>query len=559
MALLEVENLTYYYGGSNKPALCGINLEINEGEFILLVGGSGCGKSTLLRALSGLVPEFYGGKISGRVHFQGKNVRDWDKKKLAGKIGFIFQDPEQQLVMTNVEREIAFGLENIGLDLAEMKRRVAEVMDFLNISPFKKMSTCDLSGGQKQTVVLASILAMQPKVLLLDEPTSQLDPVAAEELLTNIRKMNEDLGLTVVLVEQRLERCFHLAHRVLIMEEGRVINNSGPGEAVRFGLQRKSPFLPPLPRFFACTKSPVIPLTVSEGRQKLRCMWPGLRGAGSLLEDDTNLCKKTALAPNKLLEIRNISFSYPGSWEPTLKDISLHVGAGEFLALIGENGGGKSTLLKNICGLLRPQRGKIILHGRNTSKTRVDELASTVGYLSQNPNDYLFHDTVYEEVAFGLSVRGIKTGELVEKTLQKLGLAHVKDAHPRDLSGGERQRVALASVLVLKPQLLLLDEPTRGLDSILKEKLGSLLLDLLADGVSIIMVTHDIEFVAEYAHRVLIMFDGEIVADGKKRLVMNNSLYYASQINKLFRGFYDGVVTLQDALNLIKWCSYEVG
>lgn len=559
MALLEVENLTYYYGGVNKPALCRVNLEINEGEFVLLVGGSGCGKSTLLRALSGLVPDFYGGRISGRVCCQGKNVRDWDKKKLAGEIGFIFQDPEQQLVMTNVEREIAFGLENIGIGLAEMKRRVAEVMDFLNVASLKKMSTYDLSGGQKQTVVLASILAMQPKVLLLDEPTSQLDPVAAEELLTNIRRMNEDLGLTVVLVEQRLERCFHLAQRVLIMEEGRLINNSSPQEAVWFGLQRKSPFLPPLPRFFACAKSTVIPLTVSEGRQKLRSMWSGMRSAGSLSGGDTEVHRKLVHEPDKLLAISNISFSYPGAWEPALKDISLQVRAGEFLALIGENGGGKSTLLKNICGLLRPQKGKIVLHGKNISKTRVDELAGTVGYLSQNPNDYLFHDTVYQEVAFGLSVRGIKSGDLLEKTLQKLALAHVKDANPRDLSGGERQRVALASVLVLKPQLLLLDEPTRGLDSLLKEKLGLILLDLLADGVAIIMVTHDIEFVSEYVHRVLLMFDGEIVADGKKRQVMNNSLYYASQINKLFRGFYDGVITLQDALDLIKWCSYEVG
>jgi len=269
--------------------------------------------------------------------------------------------------------------------------------------------------------------------------------------------------------------------------------------------------------------------------------------------------RKAAAPREKLLEIKNLSYTYPDASEPAVQNISLTMGTGEVAAIIGENGGGKSTLLKNICGLLRPQRGRVKLLARDIGTQKVHELVGTVGYLSQNPNDYLFHDTVRQEVAFGLKTGGGSMDESVDEILAKLRLADVKDVNPRDLSGGERQRVALASVLVRKPRVLLLDEPTRGLDAHLKNEMGGYLLDLAADGVSILIVTHDIEFVAEYARRVMIMFAGEIVADGDKRAMMNNSLYYAPQLNKMFRGFYEGVITFQDALDTLKWCRYEVG
>ncbi|WP_449240668.1 ABC transporter ATP-binding protein [Desulfoscipio gibsoniae] len=570
MALFEVEALTYYYGGSERPALCGVNLEINEGEFVLLAGGSGCGKSTLLRALSGLVPNFYGGSIGGKVRYRGnlekghtssryvpKDIRNWDQRKLSGEIGFIFQDPENQLVMTGVEREIAFGLENIGLPAREIKRRIAEVMDYLNISALKSANTFDLSGGQKQIVLLASVMAMQPRVLLLDEPTSQLDPVAAEELLANVKRMNEDLGLTVVLVEQRLERCFHLADRVLIMNGGCLLNNSRPDDAVIYGLNANSPFIPPLPRFFAKAGSKKIPLTVAQGRKQLCAMLPAPGTCG--YPGGCEKANKAAVSREALLEVKNLSYTYPDALQPVVRNVSLTVGAGEVAAIIGENGGGKTTLLKNICGLLRPQRGRVKLLGRDINQQKVHELAGSVGYLSQNPNDYLFHDTVRQEVAFGLEPGDSAANESVDQILAKLRLTNVKDMNPRDLSGGERQRVALATVLVRKPRVLLLDEPTRGLDAHLKNEMGDFLLEFAADGVAIIIITHDIEFVAEYARRVMIMFSGEIVADGDKRLVMNNSLYYAPQLNKMFRGFCNGVITFQDALDALKWCHYEVG
>jgi energy-coupling factor transport system ATP-binding protein len=260
-----------------------------------------------------------------------------------------------------------------------------------------------------------------------------------------------------------------------------------------------------------------------------------------------------------MLEIKNLFYAYPDAGEPAVRNVSLTLSPGEVVAIIGENGGGKSTLLKNICGLLRPQRGGVKYGGRDMAKQNVYALAGTVGYLSQNPNDYLFNDTVRQEVAFGLKSHGAAVGGSVDEILDKLRLTHVQHVNPRDLSGGERQRVALAAVLVRRPRVLLLDEPTRGLDAHLKNEMGDFLLALAAGGVAIIIITHDIEFVAEYARRVVIMFAGEIVADGDKGTVMNNSLYYAPQLNKMFRGFGDGVITFQDALDTLKWCRYEVG
>ena len=570
MALFEVEALTYYYGGAKHPALQEVNLSINEGEFVLLAGESGCGKSTLLRALSGLVPSFYGGIIGGRVRYRGQAVsaaprsspqaRHWEQRRLAGEIGFVFQDPENQLVMTGVERELAFGLENTGVPAREIKRRLAEIMTYLNLSALKSANTFALSGGQKQKVVLAAVLAMQPKVLLLDEPTSQLDPVAAEEMLAHVKRLHEDLGLTVVLVEQRLERCLHLADRVLMMRGGRLLTNSSPAEAVVYSLGANSSLIPPLPRLFVQMGSTEIPLTVAAGRRQLLA-----------LRRDTEACVQTktpvsrariepdATGAARLLEIKNLFYAYPEAQEPAVRSLSCVVAGGEIVALIGENGGGKSTLLKNICGLLRPQRGWVKLFGRDIAGQKVHELAGSVGYLAQNPNDYLCHDTVQQEVAFGLPSGDPKAAKMVDETLAGLRLTRVKDLNPRDLSGGERQRVALAAVLVRRPRVLLLDEPTRGLDARLKQEMGEYLLELVTAGVAVILVTHDIEFVAEYARRVLIMFAGEIVADGDKHAVLNNSLYYAPQLNKTFRGFVDGVITFQEAEEALKGCCYAVG
>ena len=542
MELFEVENLTYYYPEKNDGALIDINLKISEGEFVLLTGASGCGKSSLLRALAGLIPDYYGGAIGGEIRYAGRPLGSWDKKRLAREVGLVFQDPEQQLVMTSVEQEIAFGLENLGIDPAEMRRRVAEVLSLFDLTALRKRSAFTLSGGQKQKVVLASVLAMYPRVLLLDEPTSQLDPVSAQELLNYIQRLNLEWGFTVILVEQRTDRCFHLADRIVLMERGKVIHQGTPREMASWGGGQYLSFMPPVARIFSQLELGSVPLTIKEGRKLLR--QNGLHLTAGM---KNRAVQKAGVPASPLLQIRDLEFAYD-SRSPCLKGINLSFYPGEITVILGENGAGKTTLLKTINGLLSPQRGKIFLKGGEITGKRAETLADRIAYLSQDPNDYLFHNTVQEEIAYGIKVRGSKNPERVKKTMQLLEIEHLAEAHPRDGSGGERQRIALGAVLVTDPDILLLDEPTRGLDPAMKEHLASLLQKIQDKGKTIVVVTHDVEFAVEVATRVLILHDGQVVADGDRETVLANSLYYAPQINRLFRGMDENVPTVEAAL-----------
>lgn len=542
MAIIKIEDLTYYYPDVAKPALDKINLEIPAGQFVLLVGGSGCGKSTLIRALSGLIPDFYGGTYGGRVYLDGQSIKHLDRHSIVQQVGTVFQDPESQLVMTNVEQELAFGLENLGLPESLMKRRVMEVTGALALSGLLHSFTPELSGGQKQKVALASILAMQPDILILDEPTSQLDPVAGEEILTMIRRLNEDNGITVILVEQRLERCFHLADRVIVMENGRILCDGAPGMAARWAVTNGMPFIPPLARLFAGAGYPEVPLTVKRAREILRTCYP-LTG---LNRQEFSCSKKEpgAAAYQCLVDIQNLWFTYPNGKE-ALKNVNLKINPGDFMVLMGENAAGKTTLLKCMIGLLKPGRGLVKVLGRDTRKAAVEELAATIGYLSQNPNDYLFLPTVREELAFTLNNLGLPDNGYSEEIISRLQLTPLAEVNPRDLSAGERQRVALASVLVTRPGLLLLDEPTRGLDYRLKAELGKILLQLREEGKAIFVVTHDVEFAAEFAADIVLMTEGDIIAGGDKYEMLTGATFYSPQINKLFNNIVDQVVTLE--------------
>lgn len=509
-----------------------------------MAGESGSGKSSLARVLAGLIPDFYGGRFGGKVCFQGREIRGIDRRKLARRVGMVFQDPEKQLVMTGVEAEIAFGLENLGLPQQEMFRRVAEVSSFLGLTELRQEFTASLSGGQKQKLALAAVLAMQPQVLILDEPTSQLDPVAAEDFFNLVKRLNEELGFTVVLIEQRLERCFHLADRVVIMEGGRVVQDGVPEQAARWAVSSSQPLVPPVARLFSALQLPSLPLTVKEGRSQLRQFFNGrpLPGGQNFREPVTRSADRTPL-----LEIKNLWFTYANGKE-ALQDINLKVNAGEFVAILGENGAGKSTLLKNVAGLLRPGRGKALIKGSDLNKKGERYRGRLAAYLSQNPNDYLFQDSVEDELLFTLKNFGMENDGIVEKLLEELQISCHRRVNPRDLSSGERQRVALASVLVAGPELLLLDEPTRGLDYRLKAELGRFLTGRAAAGAGVVLTTHDVEFAAEYARRVIMMFGGRIVSDGSKHEVLGQSVYYSSQIGKLCRGFCDGILTFGEAV-----------
>jgi energy-coupling factor transporter ATP-binding protein EcfA2 len=548
----EIENLTYHYPESELPALAEVNLRISEGEFVFLAGPSGCGKSSLLRAMAGLLPDFYGGKIGGTVKHRGMPLTDWDKRELAQEIGIIFQDPEKQIVMTTVEQEIAFGLENINTPLQEMRLRVAEMLALFGLSAIRSESTFNLSGGQKQKVALAAVLAMYPKVLLLDEPTSQLDPLAAQELLNYLQRLNLEWGLTVVLVEQRIDRCFHLADRVVFMDQGRIVKAGTPREVVKWAASKFPRYTPPVSQLFAGWQAEEIPLTIKEGRVMLEAIKQ--QNAKALVAKKmlpATFPKETPVHRPEVLRVSKLYATYDQK-SFVLKNLNLSLPEACISVIFGENGSGKSTLLKTIAGLLKPARGKVFHRDKELNGLRPEQIAMKVGYLSQNPNDYLFNDTVLEEIAFNLKVRGEKDEQRVGELLRMLKLGDKGMFNPRDLSGGERQRVALGSVLITAPEVLLLDEPTRGLDANLKEGLGELLVALTKQGTAVLLVTHDVEFAAEISDRVIIMSDGEIVAAGDKRKILTNSLYYSPQVNRLFKGIDDSVLSIADSLFVLK-------
>lgn len=543
MYLYQIENLTYYYPESARPALEKINLAIREGEFLLLVGGSGSGKSSLARVLAGLIPDFYGGYFGGKIYFRGRDMAEIDRRHLAREVGMAFQDPEKQLVMTNVEAEIAFGPENLGLPREEMARRVAEVMAFLDLTTLRRKSTAHLSGGEKQKLALAAVLAGQPQVLILDEPTSQLDPAAAEDFLNLIKRLNEDMGLTIVLIEQRLERCFHLADRVVFMKEGKIHYEGPPRKLARWAAPQGIPFVPPVTRFFAEIGCLPIPVTVKEGRRLLRTHFqysPPPPGPSN----------RPVPGP-PLVAVEKVWFTYPNGSE-ALQGVSLQIAGGELVAILGANGAGKSTLLKVMAGLLSPGRGRVWFMGRKASKGDRRFRGGSVAYLSQNPNDYLFQDTVEEELLFTLRNFGLPDEGVVSELLHKLRLAPYRQVNPRDLSSGERQRVALAAVLVTRPRLLLLDEPTRGLDGQLKQELGEMLQEFAVQGAAVVVVTHDVEFAAAYASRVAMMWAGRLITDGPKHRVLGESIFYSTQIGRMCRGHADGVLTLSEARQCLR-------
>lgn len=554
MSQIKIQDLSYYYPENQFPALRNINFELQEGELLLIVGGTGSGKSSLARVMAGLIPDFYGGRLKGKIYFNEMELKDTERRFLCSNVGIVFQDPEKQLIMTTVEGEIAFGLENLGLSQQEMFRRIAEVMSFLDLSGLKNEFTANLSGGQKQKLVLAAILAMQPRILILDEPTSQLDPMAAEEFINLIERLNREMGFTVVLIEQRLERCYHLADRLIIMERGEIICQGPPVETTRWLAANDRPFMPPVAKFFALLNLPTIPITVKDGRRELKKLLPSLPissptgpRAGSRKKFRPTLMRKKGNRTPIMLEFGDVWFTYPRGRE-VLKGINLKIEAGDFAIIMGENAAGKTTLLKMAAGLLKPDRGRVWAAGMETKNVSLTDMARHIGYLSQNPNDYLFQDSVEDELLFTMRNVGLDDRAMIKDTLEKLGLTAVSKMNPRDLSGGERQRAALASVLVTSPDLLLLDEPTRGIDCLMKAELGALLQDLNRQGMTIVVVTHDVEFAAEYAKRVIMISDGQITSMGSTLQVMRDSLFYSPQMARLFKGVADDVLIVRDAL-----------
>ncbi|ARU59802.1 hypothetical protein CBW65_01095 [Tumebacillus avium] len=556
---IQLTNLTYYYPDTDRPALNNLTWGVQRGEFVVLAGPSGCGKSTLLRALNGLVPEFYGGKIAGSAAFRGKLLSDFPERGIARHIGMTFQDPEKQLVMTEVEREIAFGLENLRVPQVEMRRRVAEVMSFFDLTSLRRQKTADLSGGEKQKVAIASVMALQPDVLLLDEPTSQLDPGTAQEILDLVKRLNEELGITVILVEQRLDRVLHLADRVTAMYGGEIEYDGDPSGFARHAADVRPELLPPVTRLFVAAGAKQRPLTVKEARQAVTAQFPVQEPAAPVEvrgKRFLNWLGGRSKSETPALLAKNVRFAYPEG-EEVLKGLDLEISKERLTAILGANGTGKSTLFRHFAALVKPTSGRIEINGRDSKGCDPADLAGEIGYLSQNPSDYLFHDTLWQECQFsrqliGLTTDGADAEREIGEVLRSLGLYDHRDRNPRDLSGGERQRAALAAVLVQKPQLLLLDEPTRGLDAGQKDSLGAWLNSYLAQGGTVVLITHDVEFAAEYAQQVVLIDDGTVAAAGSPQEMLTRGMFYAPQVGRVFRGVADHIVTLQDGVNFLK-------
>ena len=533
MALFTIENLTFSYPEQTAHAIDGLSLTVPEGAFLVLCGPSGCGKSTLLRQLKpALAPH---GVRSGRILFRGQPLEGTDARVQAARIGFVQQSPENQIVTDKVWHELAFGLESLGEDTPTIRRRVAEMASFFGIEGWFYKNVTELSGGQKQLLNLASVMAMQPDVLILDEPTSQLDPIAASDFLAVLGRINRELGTTVLLTEHRLEEAFPLASTVAVMDAGRLLCTGTPAEV---GRQLKAMghrmflAMPAAMRIWAAVESDApCPVTVREGREFLRA-YAARRPLRPLPEEPKQPRRDPAIA------VEGAWFRYEEQTPDVVKGLDLRLGKGEFLALLGGNGTGKSTTLKLLSGLKKPNRGTVTVSG-------------TLGMLPQNPQTLFVKKTVREDLFEIFSGTGLPKAQQEARMARMVQLCRLEallDRHPFDLSGGEQQRAALAKVLLLQPEILLLDEPTKGLDAEFKQMFAGILRSLLAQGVSLLMVSHDVEFCARYAHRCALFFDGSIVTEATPRAFFSGNSFYTTAANRIARPLEPQAVTAEDVM-----------
>jgi energy-coupling factor transport system ATP-binding protein len=519
-AVLSLQDVTYRYPGTERDALRNVSLDVAPGEFVVLAGLTASGKSTVLRAASGLVPHFHGGTFAGRALVGGMDTREHGPGDLAAVAGTLFQDPETQSVMATVRAELAFPLENRGWPAGAVARGVEEAALALGIEALLDRPTPELSGGELQRVALGAALAGRPRVVLLDEPTSQLDPVAGDELVWLLRRLNEEWGTAVVLAEHRLERCLAHADRVVVLDDGAISCDAAPSDALAWAAERAPALQTPAARLFARAGLRPPPASVRDARATLR---------GHGLIDDDAVTVPPAAPAAKRRRSRDAALAFENAWHELrggraiLRGVDLLVEPGERVALMGRNGAGKSTLLRHAAGLLTPTRGRVRARGR-------------VGLLLQSPGDYLVHERVGDEASAA--------------ALETFGLTGVVDRHPRDLSGGQRQRLALAIVMdgAQPPACLCLDEPTRGMDRAAKGELADRLHALDA---AVVVATHDPEFAVAVAERVVLLADGRVIADGPAREVLAGGWYFATETARVLGGL-GGALTPEEGAELLR-------
>ena len=544
MALLTLSSLNFTYAGSTSPALKDISLTVNEGDFILLCGNSGCGKTTLMRLIKPqLAPN---GKLDGEILFDGRPLSSLTDREAACGIGYVMQNPETQIVTDTCISELAFGLQSLGMDSDAISAKIGEVAGFFGIGDRYGEKTHTLSGGQKQLLSLASVMAMKPSLLLLDEPTSQLDPVAAREFLGCLKKLNDELGVTVIMSEHRLDEAFPLANRVVMLESGSVLLDDTPenmGRRLRSlpnGGSKHIELPTPLRIYRALGGSCDAPLTVKDGRAYIA---EGMKGKTPANEAFPESPERTAA-----LSLRDIYFSYEKD-KPILDGLCLDIKKGELLCILGGNACGKTTLQKLICGLIKPTHGEMYIDGRRVRGGR----QKGVVYLPQNPLAVFTGESVDECFADLASATDMPKSTLSERKgmlLKAFGLASLADRHPYDLSGGEQQRAAIALSLLFDPAVLLLDEPTKGQDALCKEVLAAMLHRLTESGKTVVITTHDLDFAAENGDRTALIFGGRIVSIGESTRFFAANDYYTTAAARMTRPFFKTAVTANRAAEL---------
>ena len=544
MECFTLQNLSFAYPDGQDKTLNGLSFTVHAGEFVTLCGPSGCGKTTLLRQLKpALAPH---GTLDGIILFEGRPLSDLSPREQSSRIGFVLQNPDNQIVTDKVWHELAFGLESLGYDTPTIRRRVAEMASFFGIEHWFYKDVSQLSGGQKQLLNLAAIMAMQPSVLILDEPTSQLDPIAAADFLATVGRINRELGTTVICTEHRLEEVFPYSHRVLVMDGGRLIADGAPaqvGQALKQAGHRMFASMPTAMRIYAAVDNDLsCPVTVREGRDWL----DAFSGTTPLKEVPAEKIPAPA-SDTPAAKLEQVWFRYEQDSLDIAKGLDLEVYPGELLAVLGGNGAGKSTTLSLLAGIHKPYRGKVTLLGRE----KVHPEPGVLGVLPQDPKALFVKSTVGDDLSDVLRHTGLSKEEQAARLGRVIGLCHLEHLlarHPFDLSGGEQQRAALAKVLLLQPRILLLDEPTKGLDVAFQEELAAILGRLTASGVAIVMVSHDIGFCARHAHRCALFFDGAIAAQGTPRDFFSGNNFYTTAANRMARHLLPGAVTPEDVI-----------
>jgi len=522
-AQITISNLTYTYPEQDEPALKEIRLEIEKGEYLVLMGPNGAGKTTLCLHLNGVIPNVLGGKLKGKVNVMGFDTRRHHVYELAQYVGMVLQDPEAQLFTSSVRSEAAFAAENLGVSREEMNRRIDWALDVVRLRDFVERPPSQLSGGQKQRLAIAAALVMRPSILVLDEPTSQLDPIGSEEVFQVLYDLNQDLGLTVVISSHKSEYACMFAKRIVVLDQGEIVANGSPAQ-VFSQIELMDKIFVQVP---AVTRVEWM-MKTELGREQYSIVLDDAKASLGKLLETSGVSKVNGIHTPKLppnppvidnphIQFLDASFQYPGSDEKALDGVSIRVAKGEFVGIIGQNGAGKTTLVKHIIGLLKPTNGQVLLDGKDIAGKEVEDMSQTVGLVLQNPDAQLFAMSLAEEVAFGcanLNLSEEETARRVDRALEATGLEALREIYPFNLSFADRRKLSVAAVVAMEPEILIFDEPTTAQDYKGRRELSDIAKALNKMGRTVLMVTHDMDLIAEYTQRLIVMGEGKVLLDG---------------------------------------------